>query len=192
MTSDTPTGSKTTRLPRFWVAPLLAGCCFALGYGMTHRLVTLQTKEDAPSKPEGFASLAFPGESLDSLRDRNSSSGSLDVDMAAIEVKEAAERKVQEEAEKEAKRQADLVKENELALQSPAQPDWTPPAWAQLEPGWTEPATPMPAAAVELNPPALLTDDPVLPYEPAAAPLADPVFDQPAPLMPLPPPAPMP
>ena len=171
---------------------MLAGCCFALGYGMTHRLVTLQTNADAPSQPEGFASLAFPGESLDSLRSRNSSSFSLDVDMAAIEAKQAAERKLKEEAEKEAKRQAELAREKELALQAPAEPAWTPPTWAQPEPSWTEPAPPMPASAVQPNAPAGLTDDPVLPYEPAAAPLADPVLAPAAPLMPMPPPAPMP
>ena len=192
VTSDTPTDSKTARRPRFWVAPLVAGCCFALGYGMTQRLVTLQTNADAPSKPEGFASLAFPGESLDSLRNRSSSSGSLDVDMAAIEAKEAAERKLKEEAEKKAKRQAELARQKELALQAPAEPAWTPPIWAQPEPGWAEPAPPMPASAVEPNPPALLTDDPVLPYEPAAAPVADPVLAPLAPPMPLPDPAPLP
>ena len=192
VTSDTPTDSKTARRPRFWVTPLLAGCCFALGYGMTHRLVTLQTNADAPSQPEGFASLAFPGESLDSLRSRNSSSFSLDVDMAAIEAKQAAERKLKEEAEKEVKRQAELAREKELALQAPAEPAWTPPTWAQPEPSWTEPAPPMPASAVQPNAPAGLTDDPVLPYEPAAAPLADPVLAPAAPLMPMPPPAPMP
>ena len=118
MTSDTPTDTKTARRPRFWVAPLLAGCCFALGYGMTHRLVTSQTNASPPSKPEGFASLAFPGESLDALRNRSSSNGSLDVDMAAIEAKEAAERKLKQEAEKKAKRQAERARQKELALQA--------------------------------------------------------------------------
>ena len=36
---DAPVEAKA----RFWVGPLVAGCCFALGYGITERVLTLQT-----------------------------------------------------------------------------------------------------------------------------------------------------
>ena len=36
---DAPVEAK----PRFWLGPLVAGCCFAFGYGITERVLTLQT-----------------------------------------------------------------------------------------------------------------------------------------------------
>ena len=42
---DAPVETKA----RFWVGPLVAGCCFALGYGITERVLTLQTNAEAVS-----------------------------------------------------------------------------------------------------------------------------------------------
>ena len=95
-----------TRKPRFWVGPLLAGCCFTLGYGITHRLVTLQSNP-VTQEPELFAPAEFPGDSLSSLRSRHGqTSGDLQVDMAAIEVRLEAERQAEEQARLEAERLA--------------------------------------------------------------------------------------
>ena len=100
---------------RFWVAPLVAGCCFALGYGITERVLTLQANAQDPV-PEAFTTLAFPGDSLQEIRDRFSDDdSSLHVDVTALEAAEAASRSAQP-----------AVKETpkpDLALQ-------TPPAWS--------------------------------------------------------------
>ena len=104
---------------RFWVAPLVAGCCFALGYGITERVLTLQANAQDPV-PEAFTTLAFPGDSLQEIRDRFSDEdSSLHVDVTALEAAEAASRPAQP-----------AVKETpkpDLALQTPQPPVWTAP-----------------------------------------------------------------
>jgi hypothetical protein len=47
--------------------PLLAGVCFGLGYGLTHRLLALQLPS-LVRLGEGFEVRPFPGTSLESLR----------------------------------------------------------------------------------------------------------------------------
>ena len=132
--SETKVEAAQRRRPRFWVGPLVAGCCFSLGYGITHRVVTQQTNPEPPRQPEPFAGLAFPGESLASLRQANGSKGSLMVDVAAIEAKEEAERQAKAKAEEQARRQAELARKEEMALQAPLpEPSWTAPAWTQPE-----------------------------------------------------------
>ena len=110
---------------RFWVAPLVAGCCFALGYGITERVLTLQTNAEDPV-PEAFTPLAFPGDSLQEIRDRFSDDdSSLHVDVTALEAAEAASRPAQP-----------AVKETpkpDLALQTPQPPVWTAPAWSDSQ-----------------------------------------------------------
>ena len=107
---------------RFWVGPLVAGCCFALGYGITERVLTLQTNVQAPV-PEAFTPLAFPGDSLQEIRARFSDDdSSLQVDVTALEAAEAASRPVKP-----------AVKETpkpDLALQTPEPQVWTAPAWS--------------------------------------------------------------
>ena len=107
---------------RFWVGPLVAGCCFAIGYGITERVLTLQTNaEDAV--PEAFTPLAFPGDSLQEMRARFSDDdSSLQVDVTALEAAEAASRPAQP-AVKETPKPA-------VALQTPEPPVWTAPAWS--------------------------------------------------------------
>ena len=115
---DPPANTRS----RFWVGPLVAGCCFALGYGITERVLTLQTNVQAPV-PEAFTPLAFPGGSLQEIRARFSDDdSSLQVDVTALEAAEAASRPVKP-----------AVKETpkpDLALQTPEPPVWTAPTWS--------------------------------------------------------------
>ncbi len=53
--------------PRFWIGPLLAGSFFAFGYGLTNRLLSLQSYLQ-PYQAEKFEVIAFPGVKLSSLR----------------------------------------------------------------------------------------------------------------------------
>ena len=107
---------------RFWMGPLVAGCCFALGYGITERVLTLQTNAEDPV-PEAFTPLAFPGDSLQEIRSRFSDDDAeLQVDVKALEAAEAASRPAKP-----------VVKEAikpDLALQTPEPPVWTAPAWS--------------------------------------------------------------
>ena len=136
---------------RFWVGPLVAGCCFALGYGITERVLTLQTNVQAPV-PEAFTPLAFPGDSLQEIRARFSDDdSSLQVDVTALEAAEAASRPAQP-----------AVKETpkpDLALQTPKPPVWTAPAWSDpqtIAPELEEDDEPTPSSAQE---PVLELDD---------------------------------
>ena len=88
---DAPVEAKA----RFWVGPLVAGCCFSLGYGITERVLTLQTNAEDPV-PEAFTPLAFPGDSLQEMRARfRDDDSSLQVDVTALEAAEAASRPAQ-------------------------------------------------------------------------------------------------
>ena len=136
---------------RFWVGPLVAGCCFALGYGITERVLTLQTN-DQDSVPEAFTPLAFPGESLQEIRARFSDDDpSLPVDVKAIEDAEAASRP--------AKPAVKETPKPDLALQRPEPPVWTAPAWSDpqtIAPELEEDNGLTPSSAQE---PALELDD---------------------------------
>ena len=120
--SDAPVETK----PRFWVGPLVAGCCFAFGYGITERVLTLQSNGEDPV-PEAFKPLAFPGDSLQEIRSRFSDDdSSLQVDVKALEAAEAASRPAQP-ASKPAVKEAPKP---DVALQTPEPPVWTSPAWS--------------------------------------------------------------
>ena len=116
---DAPVEAKA----RFWLGPLVSGCCFALGYGITERVLTLQTNAEDPV-PEAFTPLAFPGDSLQEIRARFSDEDpSLQVDVSALE---AASRPAQPAAKP-------VVKETpkpDVALQTPEPQVWTAPAWS--------------------------------------------------------------
>ena len=113
--------------PRFWIGPLLAGCCFAFGYGITHRVVTLQGNADNPQS-ETFESVGFPGETLQTLRSLNTDKTTdLQVDMVSIEAAEAVDRKAKQDAEK----RVEEARSSELALQAPTAPAWTAPTWSK-------------------------------------------------------------
>ena len=144
---DAPVEAKA----RFWVGPLVAGCCFALGYGITERVLTLQTNAEDPV-PEAFTPLAFPGDSLREMRARFSEDdSSLQVDVTALEAAEAASRPAQP-AVKETPKPA-------VALQASEPPVWTAPAWSDpqtIAPGLEEDDGLAPSSAQE---PELELDD---------------------------------
>ena len=53
--------------PRFWVGPLVAGCCCAMGFGITDRVVSLQNaKQAAPT--QRCDPNTVPGESMQTWR----------------------------------------------------------------------------------------------------------------------------
>ena len=158
-----------TRRPRFWVGPLLAGCCFSLGYGISHRLVTLQTNPEPPRQPEPFAGLEFPGQSLASMRRSEGTTESLMVDVAAIEAKAEAERQAKAKAEEQARRQAELARKEELALRAPLpDPSWTAPEWTEPDQPFPEESQSVPAASIDP-----LLDPSVDPFNPI-----DPLLDE--------------
>ena len=129
---------------RFWVGPLVAGCCFALGYGITERVLTLQSNAQDPV-PEVFTPLAFPGDSLQDIRARSSDDDpSLQVDVTALEAAEAASRPAKP-AVKETPKPA-------VALQTPEPSVWTAPAWSDpqtIAPELEEDNGPTPSSAQE-------------------------------------------
>ena len=134
---DAPVEAKA----RFWVGPLVAGCCFALGYGITERVLTLQTNAEDPV-PEAFTPLAFPGDSLQEIRARFSDdNAALQVDVTALE---AASRPAKPAVEKTTK--------PDLALQMPEPPAWKAPAWSDpqtIAPVLSEDDGPIPSSAQE-------------------------------------------
>ena len=174
--------------PRFWVGPFVAGCCFALGYGITQRVITLQSNAEQP-KPEAFSPAVFPGESLEGLRGRNGQSSDLQVDLMALEARLKAEREGVEEAEKPADQ--DGLAEQELQATGPVQ---APP----VQPTWTEPTLPAPdpePTVVDPEPPPAPPVQPAVVTEPLPSPapaLEEPVPVAPPPPLPVEPPAPLP
>ena len=144
---DAPVEAK----PLFWLGPLVAGCCFALGYGITERVLTLQNNAEDPA-PEAFTPLAFPGDSLQEIRTRFSDDdSSLQVDVTALEAAEAASRPAQP-AVKETPKPA-------VAFQTPEPSVWTAPAWSDpqtIAPELEEDNGLTPSSA---NEPALELDD---------------------------------
>ena len=118
---DAPVESKA----RFWVGPLVAGCCFALGYGIAERVLTLQTNAEDPV-PEAFTPLAFPGDSLQEIRTRFSDDdSSLQVDVTALEAAEAASRPAQPPV--------NTSNKPDFALQTPESTVLTSPDWSDSQ-----------------------------------------------------------
>ncbi len=114
---DAPVEAKS----RLWVGSMVAGCCFAIGYGIAERMLMLQTNAEDPV-PEAFTPLAFPGASLQDIRTRFSGvDSSLQVDVTALEAAEAASRPAQP-AVKQTPKPA-------VALQTPEPAVWTAPDW---------------------------------------------------------------
>jgi hypothetical protein len=135
-TNPSTTKPKRPARPRFWVGPLVAGACFALGYGITQRFVLLRSGLEK-SEPQSFSARAFPGESLESLRLRHGETGSLEADVAAKELidakaskqanelkkarlaKELEQRKAKEEAERIAEAAIDRDRNQQAVLNTP-------------------------------------------------------------------------
>ena len=90
---------KRPARPRFWVGPLVAGACFALGYGITQRVVLIRSGLEE-AEPQSFRARAFPGESLEALRLRHGETGTLEADVAAKELIDAKASKQANELQK--------------------------------------------------------------------------------------------
>lgn len=122
--------SKRPARPRFWVGPLVAGACFALGYGITQRVVLIRSGLEQ-AEPQSFKARAFPGESLEALRLRHGETGTLEADVAAKELidakaskqaklaKEMEQRKAKEEAERIAAAAIEDDRSQQAALNTP-------------------------------------------------------------------------
>ena len=180
--------SQPVKRPRFWVGPFVAGCCFALGYGITHRVVTLQSNAETP-RPESFEPALFPGESMETLRGRNGGTPSgFQVDLKALEDRLNAERDKQPDAE-ELVLQAQQVEQAPLAEQElqATGPAPAPP----VEPNWTEPTLPAPDPEPTVVAPEPPPAPPAPPVQPAVVteplPLPEPAIEEPEPLAPPPP-----
>ena len=129
--------SKRPARPRFWVGPLVAGACFALGYGITQRVVLIRSGLEQ-AEPQSFGERAFPGESLEALRLRHGETGTLEADVAAKELidakaskqanalkkaklaKELEQRKVKEEAERIAEAAMERDRSQQAVLNTPS------------------------------------------------------------------------
>ena len=81
MDQSRPVETTVVGRPRFWVGPLVAGCCFAMGFGVTNRVVSLQN-DKKPAQIQRFAPSYFPGDSLQNLRSIHQSDPHLQVDLA--------------------------------------------------------------------------------------------------------------
>ncbi len=175
-----PSVEKPRRRPRFWVGPLVAGSCFALGFGITTRIVAMQGGESAP-RPQAFNLKPFPGERLQSLRDRfEGASKPLKADVAAREAELAKTRppkpKKVDLARKEAER---LAAEARRQQQTAAR--WVPP----VVPAAVVPAAVTPSDEAEVIPAPQLPEA-IAPAEPMPATANAPAPVAPAPAAPAP------
>lgn len=173
-----PSVEKPQRRPRFWVGPLVAGSCFALGFGITTRIVAMQGGESAP-RPQAFNPKPFPGERLQSLRARfEGASKPLKADVAAREAELAKTRppkpKKVDLAKKEAER---LAAEARRQQQTAAR--WAP----TVAPAAVVPAVVTPSDEAEVIPAPQLPEA-IAPAEPLPA-----TANAPAPVAPAPAPA---
>ena len=123
--AEPATQSTPARRPRFWVAPLLVGTCFSLGFGITKRVVILQANAEQPQRIV-FAPAQFPGRALDQLRELyGGTPGDLQVDVSTLPVIEPEPL--------DATTLPILEPAVEAAL-APVQPEWTQPVWTDEQP----------------------------------------------------------
>ena len=192
--TTTTSDQQRSRRPRYWVGPLVAGACFALGYGITQRVVLMRQASEKPQQAT-FRQNSFPGESLDGLRRRYGADQPLMGDVAAQEALDVEQRQANEQVEaiaKQVQRAAlpELGTDREepvstaplavpaLDLDQPESSDGAQPA-AVLTPN-SEPVAPEPATAIdpviepfvqvapEPEPAAVATPEPVVtPAQPA-------------------------
>jgi hypothetical protein len=135
--------------------PLLAGVCFGLGYGLTHRLLALQWPS-LVRLGQGFEVRPFPGTSLDSLRlrfgaDSQEVRGTLD--LLELERQTAADKPpAQPEARPTAEAEARLTREElEAASELPADPELAAPR-ADAPPPPQLPGADQPQPSPEVGP----------------------------------------
>lgn len=145
-----PLSASTPPRPRpRWQVPLLAGVCFGLGYGLTHRLLALQLPA-LVRLGEGFEVRPFPGTSLESLRLRfgdDSQEVRGNLDLLELERQTNADQAAdQPQARPTAEIDAGLVRDQlEAASDLPGDPEPTP-----------EPRLQPPAPRAEAPPPPQL------------------------------------
>lgn len=159
-TADKPKDRQGQRRPRFWVAPLLVGACFSLGFGITKRVAILQVNAETPRQLV-FAPARFPGRDLARLRTLyGGDPGDLQVDVSALPVTAVAAVEEPPPSTPAPALQAAMV---------PPQPEWTRPVWSEdpLEAAAPEPA-PEPVVEEAMAPPPQPLVLGLPPMEPAA------------------------
>jgi hypothetical protein len=135
--------------------PLLAGVCFGLGYGLTHRLLALQWPS-LVRLGQGFEVRPFPGTSLDSLRlrfgaDSQEVRGTLDL-LELERQTDADQPAAQPEARPTAEAEARLTREElEAASELPADPEPAAPR-ADAPPPPQLPGADQPQPSPEVGP----------------------------------------
>jgi len=177
--------SKRQARPRFWVGPLVAGACFALGYGITQRFVLIRSGLQA-SEPQSFKARAFPGESLEVLRLRHGESGTLQADVAAKDkidakaskkadelkkvklAKELEQRKAKEEAERIAAAAIERERSQQAVVNTP-RPVEDIPTLNETTPFETEASTELLDSELPLDAPNAFPTEPPTLAEPAPA-----------------------
>ena len=166
--TTTTSHQQRPRRPRYWVGPLVAGACFALGYGITQRVVLMRQTWEKPQQAT-FRQNSFPGETLDGLRRRYGADQPLMGDVAAKEALDAEQRKANEQAEAIAKQAQQDEQEQQAAVPEPwmDREELDSTAATVLAPGL---AVDQPESSDGAQPAAVLTPtaEPVAP-EPAAA-----------------------
>ena len=127
MDQPRPVETSVVGRPRFWVGPLVAGCCFAMGFGVTDRVVSLQS-DRKPVQTQRFAPSYFPGDSLQTLRSVHQTDANLQVDLAALKL-------VSPEPDVSVTPPVVTSPETNLALQLPPAGDgsWPAPSWSDPE-----------------------------------------------------------
>lgn len=146
--------------PRGWKGWLLLGVCFGLGYGITHRLLSLRF-EGGLSGHQRFEVKAFPGTELDSLRRRfGDASMQIRGDLDLLEL----ERQQKRDAAAIEQRRGEMEERERLRQEQAPQAE-TQPIAAPADPNADLPPLPQPPA-----PPA----EPPVAAPPAAAPTTTP------------------
>jgi len=174
--TQTPNDSQHRKRPRFWLAPLLAGICFALGYGITQRVMTLRGSIQQTSK-QTFQTTSFPGERLEQLRRSQgiTNNADLQADVAAIEAKQAAVRNAKQQKEKLAAAAALRRKQELQATLKPSEPVLPEPP--QLPPSPSAATAPPPTNPMELpavtTQPSITPSSDLLPTQQAPAPTTE-------------------
>ena len=176
---------KRQARPRFWVGPLVAGACFALGYGITQRFVLIRSGLQT-SEPQSFKARAFPGESLEALRLRHGENGTLQADVAAKDkidakaskqadelkkvklAKELEQRKAKEEAERIAAAAIERERSQQALVNTP-RPVEDIPTLNETTPFETEASTELLDSELPLDAPNAFPTEPSTLAEPAPA-----------------------
>ena len=135
MDQSRPVESTVVGRPRFWVGPLVAGCCFAMGFGVTNRVVSLQSDRE-PAQTQRFAPSYFPGDSLQNLRSIHQGDVNVQVDLATRKPASA-------ELDAAVLSSDATALETSLAPQLPLAEErpWTAPTWSDPD------ADPVPTAS---------------------------------------------